>query len=327
MTPRNVLITGGAGFIGQALARRLVDGGTAVTLLDDFSRGRRDSDLDALCGRPEITAVTLDLLEPDAPEAVGRDFDAVVHLAARLGVANVIARPYDTLTVNVRLTEAAIALAKRQAGLRSFVFASTSEVYAGSLFAGLLPFPTPETAILALPDLAQPRTSYMLSKLYGEAMALQSGLPAVIVRPHNVYGPRMGVEHVVPELMKRMHAAGPGETLEVFSPTHRRTFCYIDDATALIAALMSRAEAVGRAWNVGEQAPEIAILELAEQVRAAVGADLRLVGAPDTAGSPSRRQPDMTATDHLTGLSERVSLAEGVARTWAWYRRHVFADR
>ncbi len=327
MTAGDVLITGGAGFIGQALARRLVDGGARVTLIDDFSRGRRDADLEALCGRADVTAVTLDLLSDGAADALGRDFDTVVHLAARLGVANVIARPYETLTANVALTEAAIAVARRQDRLQTFVFASTSEVYAGSLFAGLLPFPTPETTTLALPDLAQPRTSYMLSKLYGEAMALQSGLPAVIVRPHNVYGPRMGVEHVVPELMKRMHAAAPGDTLEVFSPTHTRTFCYIDDATALIAGLMAEPAANGRAWNVGTQSPEVPILELAEQVRAAVGADVTLAGASDTAGSPSRRQPDMTATDALTGIVERVPLGEGVARTWAWYRRHVFADR
>lgn len=321
----NVLITGGAGFIGHALARRLVDGGARVTLLDNFSRGRRDGDLERLLENPAVSTVTLDLTEPGSTDDLGDDYDGIVHFAALLGVANVISRPYETLAKNAILTHEALKLALRQRAPKSFVFASTSEVYAGTLFAGQLEFPTPETSLLALPDLAAPRTTYMLSKLYGEAMVLQAGVPAVIVRPHNVYGPRMGVEHVVPELMKRMHAAAPGSELEIFSPTHQRTFCYIDDATALIAALMAKPSSAGRAWNVGTQAPEYAIMEVAETILGVVGADVRLVGAPDTAGSPSRRCPDMTATDAQTGIEQRMSLDEGVARTWAWYRQNVFA--
>ncbi len=322
---QNVLITGGAGFIGHALAKRLVDGGARVTLVDNFSRGRRDADLERLLENPAVTAVTADLLEPGALDGLGDDFDAVVHLAALLGVANVISRPYETLAKNAILTHEALKFAIRQRDLKSFVFASTSEVYAGTLFAGQLQFPTPETSLLALPDLSAPRTTYMLSKLYGEAMALQAQVPAVIIRPHNVYGPRMGVEHVVPELMKRMHQAEPGAELEIFSPTHMRTFCFIDDAVALIEGLMREPSSAGRAWNVGTQAPEWTIMQVAETVRGVVGADVRLTGAPDTAGSPSRRCPDMSATNAQTGITERVSLEDGAARTWAWYRQNVFS--
>ena len=84
-----------------------------------------------------------------------------------------------------------------------FVFASTSEVYAGSLEHFGLPIPTPETAPLGLPDLGRPRTTYMLSKIYGEALCRHAGLPFTILRPHNLYGPRMGMAHVIPELHAR----------------------------------------------------------------------------------------------------------------------------
>jgi len=74
-----------------------------------------------------------------------------------------------------------------------------------------------------VPDLSRPRTSYMLSKLYGEALCRHSGIPFTILRPHNVYGPRMGLSHVVPELIERAHGARDSDLLEVFSIGHRRT--------------------------------------------------------------------------------------------------------
>src|SRR5262249_1810460 len=152
---------------------------------------------------------------PGATDVLDADYDAIFHFAAILGVDKVISRPYKTLTVNVNLTTEALRLAKRQTGLKVFLFASTSEVYAGSLSAGLLAFPTPEDAPICVPAIEAPRTSYMLSKLYGEALVRHAGVPSVIIRPHNVYGPRMGTEHVVPELMKRMHNAAGGSAIPI----------------------------------------------------------------------------------------------------------------
>ena len=118
-----------------------------------------------------------DLLRPDALADLADDYTHVIHLAAILGVQNVLEQPYATLRDNVHLLEAALALAARQSRLERLVFASTSEVYAGSLELMDMPIPTPESTPLALPRLEQPRTSYMLSKIYGEAMVRHSGLP------------------------------------------------------------------------------------------------------------------------------------------------------
>lgn len=316
---RKVAITGGAGFIGLNLARALAAGGTQVDIIDNFARGRSDADFEAVRAMPGVRVITLNLGSPGATDELDDDYTSIVHLAALLGVANVIRNAYNTLVVNVQLTVEALRLAARQKSLQSFVFASTSEIYAGSLLAGLLSFPTPETSTLALPSLAAPRTSYMLSKLYGEAMCLQSGVPTVIVRPHNVYGPRMGLEHVVPELMKRMRSAAPGSAVPIYSPTHSRTFCYVDDAVEIILRLAASPDALGRAWNVGTESPEYTIIQVAEVVRRAVGADIELTGAEETAGSPTRRCPSMAASDALTGHRDRVSLEEGISKTLQWY--------
>lgn len=322
---KKALITGGAGFIGLRIARRLLEAGVAVDLVDNFARGRDDEDLAAVRALPGARLIKLDLSVPGATDTLPHDYDAIFHFAALLGVANVILRPYDTLTLNVALTVEALRLARRQAGLKSFVFASTSEVYAGSHLAGLLQFPTAEDSVIALPPLTAPRTSYMLSKLYGEALVLQSGVPTVIVRPHNVYGPRMGTEHVVPELMKRMREAEPGSALPIYSSTHKRTFCYVDDAVELILRLSRTPVAVGQTWNIGSQAPEYMIMSVAEIIRDALNADVQLVAGEETPGSPTRRCPSMARTAEVTGYSAQIGLRQGIERTIAWYARDKHA--
>jgi nucleoside-diphosphate-sugar epimerase len=271
-----VLITGGAGFIGLSLARRLLLDDVAVDLLDNFSRGRRDASLTALCEQPRVRCLALDLSAPGATDVLDADYDAIFHFAAILGVAKVISHPYKTLTANVDLITEALRLAKRQTGLKVFLFASSSEIYAGSLSAGLLTFPTPEDAPICVPAIEAPRTSYMLSKLYGEALVRHAGIPSVIIRPHNVYGPRMGAEHVVPELMKRMHNAAAGSTIPIYSPTHSRTFCFIDDAVEVVTRLARAQPAIGGTWNVGTEAPEYAITEASSTSRPGVSTSVRL---------------------------------------------------
>jgi UDP-glucose 4-epimerase len=284
-----------------------------------------DAELALLRSRPGVTMITLDLSAHGSTDVLSDTYDVIFHFAAVLGVANVLARPFETLVLNVKLTMEALAAARRQKNLSAFLFASTSEVYAGSVLLDIASFPTPEDTTIALPDLTKPRTSYMFSKLYGEALVHQSGLPAVIIRPHNVYGPRMGTEHVVPELMKRLIVAAPGSQIPVFSPTHKRTFCYIDDAIELIKRLAYNPAAVGKVWNVGTELPEYRIMEVAELIRHVVGADVKLVPADNTPGSPRRRCPAMARTNFLTGYHGRISLAAGVARTYDWYAKKVFA--
>ncbi len=322
-----VLITGGAGFIGLHLARRLLDEGARIDLLDDFSRGRRDPDLAALLADPAVTCLERDLLRPEALAGLANDYGRIFHFAAIVGVANVLERPFDVLRRNVELLLKVMDLAARQEALDRLVFASTSEVHAGSLIHLDLPVPTPEAAPVALPDLREARGSYLLSKLYGEALCHHAGLPVTILRPHNVYGPRMGMAHVVPELMRRALETAEGGKLLVYSPAHRRAFCHVADAVEIIARLAAAPEAEGGVFNVGNQAEELAVEDLARRVVATLGRALEIEPGPDTPGSPARRCPDMTRTIDVTGHVPDVSLDEGLARTWDWYRDHVFAPQ
>ena len=318
------LITGGAGFIGLQLAQKLQSAGYRVDVAENFSRGVQDSELTRFLALPRVTLYRLDVLDAQQVQELPKDYDHIYHFAAIIGVQNVLKRPYAVLADNTLMLLNLIQLAQQQSRLQRFVFTSTSEVYAGTLQRGSLPLPTPETAALTLPDLDHPRTSYMLSKLYGEALLHQAGLPFTIVRPHNFYGPRMGLSHVIPELLKKTHFAKEGGTIDVFSTEHRRTFCFIRDAIELIYRAVESPAGVGQVLNIGTQEPEVTIGELAKQVIAAVGKRLDIVSGPDTPGSPVRRCPDMTRTHRLTGYCAQTSLAAGIQETYRWYRTHVF---
>lgn len=317
------LLTGGAGFVGSHLARRLAETGHIVHLVDDFSRGSNDDVIASLQRSGSVRLLERDLRQPGALDDADDDYDYVVHLAAIVGVANVVGRPYGVLLDNVSMTEQALALARRQQSLQRFLFASTSEVYSGTLEKFGLAIPTPEDAPVTLPELDRPRTTYMLSKLYGEAMCHNAGVPFTIVRPHNVYGPRMGLAHVIPELLQRAHETTDGR-LEVFSVQHRRTFCFVDDAVEMLARALESPGCEGETLNVGTQAPEVSIGDLAALIVDVVGKELEIVPKPATPGSPERRCPDMSRTAELTGYTSRVTLEDGVRRTYEAYRADVF---
>jgi len=319
------LITGGAGFIGLHLAQVLLRHGHEVVLADNFARGVRDPEMEDLLATPGVSLHTCDLLKPGALDDEDTDYDYIFHLAALLGVQNVRSRPYETMIWNGRMLEAAIELGRRQKHLSRFLFSSTSEIYAGTLHYFSLPIPTPETTPITLMDLTEPRVSYMLSKVYGEELVRFSGLPFTIFRVHNAFGPRMGLSHVVPELLRKAHTLPEGSQMEVFSTSHSRSFCFISDIVELITRMAESPACVNQLLNCGAQGPEITIGQLAGVIIDTVGKKLEIAPMPETPGSPQRRAPEMTKTAELTGYTALVSVEEGVARTYAWYRDRVFS--
>jgi nucleoside-diphosphate-sugar epimerase len=318
------LITGGAGFIGGQLTRRLLAEGYEVVLVDNLSRGVEDDLIAGFRADPNFSVRIADLRDPSTLDDIGDDHTHVFHFAALLGVQNVLDRPMAVLRENVSMLETMLDLGARQSNLERFVFPSTSEVYVGTQQHFELPIPSPETTPLAISPLDHPRTSYMLSKIYGEALCHQSGLPFTIIRPHNFYGPRMGLSHVIPQLLQRIHGSADGDELEVFSIDHQRTFCFIDDAVEYIVRLLGADAAVGGTFNIGVQSPEMTIGGLAELLCGVVGRDLTIVAGETTPGSPPRRCPDMSHTIEVTGHEPAVSLTDGVTWTYDWYRERVF---
>ncbi len=318
---RRILITGGAGFIGLHLASQLaLDARNDILLLDNHSRGPRDPALVALTQRANITMMAADIMTDDLAELLPTQFDEVYHLAAVVGVDNVIGRPDTVLAVNglgtIRVLEWFVHSASRK-----MIFSSTSEVYSWTQQFHELPIPTPEDVPLSITDPSTPRIAYAASKVFGEVAVHQFcktfDKEFTVLRYHNVYGPRMGYSHVIPELCER--AISGENPLVVYSTSHSRAFCFVSDAIDATILAMRQRSADGQIINVGNDEEEITIGNLANLILATLKIKIATEGRSADNDPINRRCPDVSKARALLGYAPSVSLAEGLRTTLEWY--------
>lgn len=318
--PERALVAGGAGFLGLRLARALLARGDEVTLLDDFSRGRDDPELRELLAHARL--VEHDLTEPLPARALGSGYDAVYHLAAVVGTRASAERPHEVLRVGLGSSANLLAWA---AGAEPgcLFLSSTSEVTDGAVRSGLASVPVPDDAPFVIPDPTLPRASYAIAKLASEAQFVHHGtrnrVPVRIARYFNLYGPRMGHDHVIPQLIDR--ALARRDPFPVYGARQTRSFCFVDDAvtaTLLLTALPTEEPIVA---SVGDDREEIVVDDLLRRILALAGHDPELEIHDPPAGSPERRCPDLTRLRELTGYEPRVELERGLRETFEWYRR------
>lgn len=321
---RRILITGGAGFLGCHLGHRLAaEAAAEVDLVDNLVRGRRDSALEGLIAKPNVRLIEGDLTSLHTFDKLRPPYREVYHLAAIIGVQHVLERPAEVVRVGGLTTLLLLDWFCRGGG-EKLVFSSTSEVYAWTQKFHPLPIPTPEDVPLALSDLANPRAAYAGSKIFAELAISQTcrahGKPFVLLRYHNVYGPRMGWKHVIPELAER--ATGGERPLVVYSPHHRRAFCFVDDAIEYTVRAMRRPQADGETINVGNDTEEVSIEDLARRILQQLRLD-RAIAPEEAANDPIvRRCPDITRARAILDYEPNVALDEGLGRTLDWYLEH-----
>jgi UDP-glucose 4-epimerase len=258
----NVLITGGAGFIGTHLSRLLLDRGDHVAVLDNLSTGSLEN-IQALAGHPSYSFAIDDIANALVLDRLASQADAIVHLAAAVGVQLVVERPTETIETNVLGTHAVLAAARRYR-CRT-ILASTSEVYGKGV---RVPFHEDDDLLLG--STSRSRWSYAASKMLDEFLGLaahrQYGLPVTVVRFFNTVGPgqtgRYGM--VVPRFVR---AALLGQPVTIYGDGQQtRCFCHVQDTVrALVALLDHAADTSGEIYNIGAS-DEITIEQLARTV-------------------------------------------------------------
>ena len=315
---KEYLITGGTGFIGAAITRSLVTKGYQVRVLDNESRGaiKRLADI-----KQDFEFIKGDIRNPKTVEKALRGVDSVIHLAFINGTEFFYSKPEQVLEVGVKgITNIIDACVKNNVG--DLVVASSSEVYQTPSIV-----PTPETVPMVIPDPFNPRYSYAGGKIITELMTINYGRKyfkrVVIFRPHNVYGPDMGWEHVIPQFtlrMKELIEKNSNQKVIDFpiqgDGKETRSFNFIDDFTKGLEIVIEEGEHLN-IYHIGAE-DEISIRDLAKKIGQILGKKVNIIPGELQIGGTPRRCPDISKLEKL-GYQPRVSLDEGLKPTVDWY--------
>jgi len=319
LSGKRVFITGGAGFIGTTIARRLV-GANEVVALDNLHR-------DALSGtdlvdEPGFSFHQADVLDPEAVRELAEGATHIVHCAGIAGVDTVLESPVRTMRVNLIGTYNVLEAAVETTGtLERFVEFSTSEVF------GTHAINAREGNVTTIGSVGEARWTYAVSKLAGEHFAHayhdELGLPTVTLRPFNVYGPGQIGGGAIRAFIE---AALAGRDLTIHGDGSQiRAWCYVDDMVEAVLLSLERPEAVGQSFNVGNARSTVTIYHLAKRIKELTGCPGEIVFQPLHYADVEIRIPNVEKARELLGFEAAVDLDEGLERTIAWYRQKLAA--
>jgi nucleoside-diphosphate-sugar epimerase len=313
---RTLLVTGGAGFIGTSLTRRLLEH-NRVVVLDNGARNALGQS--ELMGHANLRIVTADVLDAPAVREAMRGCQIVIHLAAIAGVDTVLRMPVTTMKVSLIGTYNVLEAAVAEGGVERFIDFSTSEVF------GAYAYKVSEGDVTSLGAVGEARWTYAVSKLATEHLAhnykVQYGLPALSVRPFNVYGPGQVGEGAIHRFIVK--ALG-NEDVEIHNEGSQiRAWCYVDDIVDAVLLCLEKPEAVGQAFNIGNPRSVCTIYHLARMVMRLSGSrsQLRFVNWPYT--DVELRIPNIAKARSVLGFEPKVDLEEGLLRTIEWYRQRI----
>ena len=301
------LITGGSGFIGSHLAEKLLLSGNQVSIIDNLSTGVR-ANLANIEGK--ISFKQGSILDQVLIDEMVAESDFVVHLAASLGVFNIVNHPLDSLRTNLKGTE--IVLEASDKHNKPVLIASTSEIYGKN---NKVPLSEEDDRIIGHP--LKSRWSYSEAKAVDESLGyfyyLENKLPVRIVRFFNTVGPRQ-VGHYGMVVPRFISSALKNESIEVYGSGEQiRCFCHVDDAVRALLLVMASEQAVGQVFNVGNN-QQISIMDLAKRVIELTNSKSEIIRVPYAEAYPEgfedmqRRVPDISKIKQILGWSPEINL-------------------
>ncbi len=313
---KRILITGGAGFIGTTLALRLYSDNDIV-ILDNMSRN-------ALAGTPLGQASTVTIIEGDVRDksCVRNAVDGVqhvIHLASIAGVDTVMQKPVETMEVSLYGTVNVLHSCRESGSVERFIDFSTSEVF------GRYAYNVGEGDVTTLGAVGEARWTYAVSKLATEHLTYnyhkQYGLPTVALRPFNIYGPRQVGMGAIHHFIRQALA---GEDITVHNDGSQiRSWCYIDDIVEGVFLALTKKEAVGHTFNIGNPRSTLTIYHLAREIVRLSGSTSTIRFVPWNHMDVELRIPNIDKARSLLGFEPTIDLEEGLLRTIDWYRESM----
>ena len=321
MKNKKILVTGGAGFMGSSLVKKLLEKNLEVRVLDNYQRGNgfRLNDI-----RNKIDFIEGDIRDEKIVEKACKGIDTVFHLAYLNGTEFFYTKPDIVLDIAVKgMTNIIDSSIKNN--ISEFFLASSSEVYQTPDHT-----PTTEDVSLIIPDILNPRYSYGGGKILCELMTVNYGKKffekSIIFRPHNVYGPNMGWEHVVPNFITKIfNNSLNNDSSEINldiqgKGDETRAFIYIDDFIDGLLKVYDKGKNLN-VYNIGTT-NEISIIDLANKIAKYFEKKIKIIPGKIQKGSTKRRCPDINKISNL-GFSPKYTIEEGIKLTADWYIKNI----
>lgn len=313
---RTIFITGGAGFIGSALAGRLVDH-NQVVIYDNLTRNSLKDK--TIRDHSNLKIVEGDVLNFEELAKAMQGADIIVHCAAIAGIDTVIKSPVTTMRVNMVGSANVLHAAAELSRCDRVVCFSTSEVF------GQQAFRSSETDSTVMGNVGEARWTYAVSKLAEEHLAIayhqEKWLPTTVVRPFNVYGPgqvgegalRIFIQRAIKDEPILIHGDG----------TQIRAWCYVDDMIEGVLLAMSHPKAIGESFNIGNQRAVTTIYGLASAVVRVLNSNSPIMFTRKDYVDVELRVPSVIKARELLGFEAKVDLDEGIERTAEFYREQL----
>jgi nucleoside-diphosphate-sugar epimerase len=317
MNKKKYFITGGAGFLGSEIIKFLLRNNNQVVCYDNISRGSLDK-LDGIL--KDIDFINGDIRDEQKVTESSKKCDSIIHLAFINGTEYFYKKPDLVLDVGIKGIQN-ILNAARKNNIYELILASSSEVYQTPEL-----IPTPENIPLVVPDVFNPRYSYGAAKIISEILSIHTnGLfeRMMIFRPHNVYGPNMGNEHVIPQLINRLKKILKESTKKesidfpiLGDGNQRRSFNYITDFAEGVLKIVNYGKH-NNIYHIGDE-NEFCIRDIVQMIGYIFNIELKIKPSEAPAGETKRRCPDISKIKQL-GYLPQVSLQEGLKLTVDWY--------
>ncbi len=307
---KNYFITGGLGFIGKAISKSLLDDGHKVIILDNNFRKKNN-----FIKHKNLTIYRGDIREKKNLLKIKQKIHSVIHLAAINGTNHFYEIPDLVLDVGVKGMINILEFCKEKK-IKEIFLASSSEVYQDAPF-----IPTNEKVRMIIPDPHNPRFSYSSSKIISEMLALHNNFinKIVIFRPHNIYGPDMGFNHVIPETIIKILNAKKQFTIQG-NGKNKRSFCYIDDFIKGIRILLKKGKHK-EIYNIGYD-EETSINQLCKLIMKLFNKRLKIIKSENKLINTKRRLPDIKKLQKL-GYKPSIKLNQGLLKTIEWYMKNA----
>ena len=321
MKKKNVLILGGAGFIGLGLAKYICKNRDyEITIADIYSPDENDIDFNNIVTNYGVKVIKGDFTNPDTFNKLDSSFDYVYMLAYVVGVNRCIEEPHEVIRINTSLIQNSLKwICDNNIG--KVLFTSSSECYAATTDVFKYLVPTSEEVPLTISEIGHPRFTYAITKILGESAFLSYGrkydFHVTIVRYQNIFGPRMGFSHVIPHLVERFHN-GKEDPFKIYGAEQTRAFCFISDAAAGTVKALESNFSNQEIYHIGST-KEITI----EKLTKTVGEMMEYKGLYESAktypGSVSKRCPDISKSNKHFNYKPKIHWKDGLIKTVKWY--------